>query len=526
MFLFIDNYDSFTYNLIQAFQTLGEEPVVVYNDDPRLLDYATDPALQAVCIGPGPSHPLNSGYCLEFLKRLNPEVPVLGVCLGHQILGLFAGGEVKRAPQPYHGKASDIVHDGEGIFHGLPNPLRVGRYHSLVVKEHEAYSVMARAPEGEVMALRYNDRPWVGVQFHPESILTPDGALLLANFPGHILPDASLALRMKNVLNTLADGKDLTPSMANFAFDALMDGRLPPVQAGSLLMGLRLKGETPIELAQAARAALARAVRLDAAVGTAIDIVGTGGDGRDSFNCSTATALTLAGMGYPVVKHGNRAITSVCGSADVLERLGIPINIPATAVPAEVARTNFAFLFAPHYHPAFRNIEPVRKDVGFRTLFNLLGPLINPARPAYLLLGVARENLLELMSETLAASAVRRAAVVCGAGGYDEVSPLGVSKLILVRDGVCEAMEIDPAEFGIAPCAEKDLQIESAAHGEAVLRELLNGGGSAAMRDMLTLNVAVALYLLNENMPLAVCMAKAREAIASGAGRKLIPHAA
>lgn len=188
MFLFIDNYDSFSWNLVQAFYALGRKPVVHANDDPRILELATSPELEAVCISPGPSHPRNAGLCLEFLKRLPASVPVLGVCLGHQLLGYFAGAEVSRAPYVMHGKSSDIIHDGAGLFSGLPNPMTVGRYHSLVVQSKEdepnpRFTVTSRGPEGEVMALRYNDRPWVGIQFHPESILTPNGLQLLGNFP-------------------------------------------------------------------------------------------------------------------------------------------------------------------------------------------------------------------------------------------------------------------------------------------------------------------------------------------------------
>jgi anthranilate synthase/phosphoribosyltransferase len=527
MFLLIDNYDSFTYNLVQAFSMLGETPVVVYNDDPRLLELATDPALEKVCISPGPSHPINSGYCLEFLKRLDPSVPVLGICLGHQILGLFAGVEVLRAPTIMHGKTSDITHDGQGLFKGIANPMCVGRYHSLAVelaedKKSPVFIVTARGPAGEVMGLQYQDRPWAGVQFHPESVLTPDGMKLLANFPRALLSTASGDMQMKNVLNTLAEGRDLNSAMAAYAFEALMDSKMPPIQAGAFLMGLRLKGESPIELAQAARAALARAIRVDGIDGDFIDVVGTGGDGRSSFNCSTATALTLAGMGYPVVKHGNRAITSLCGSADVLERLGIPINTLATDVPQRLKERKFVFLYAPLYHPIFSMIAPLRKDLGMRSIFNLLGPLLNPARPSHILLGVARPKLLKLMAETLRVSAIKRAAVVFGAGGYDELTPLGISKMILIQEGRLTETEINPADYDIAPCTEEDLRVESLNQAERVMRDILSGRATQPVKDMVSLNVGVALYLLNPSMPLTTCMAKAREAVAGGVGRQVL----
>lgn len=185
MFLLIDNFDSFTFNLVQAFQQLGADPVVIRNDRAELLELAQDPKVERVCISPGPSTPDNAGYCLEFLGLLPQTTPVLGVCLGHQCLGRFAGATVEKNERIMHGKTSDIRHNGQGLFEGVADPVTVCRYHSLIVRAEEApelLDVTARTEEGEVMGLRYTDRPWHGLQFHPESILTPDGPAMLANF--------------------------------------------------------------------------------------------------------------------------------------------------------------------------------------------------------------------------------------------------------------------------------------------------------------------------------------------------------
>lgn len=530
MFLLIDNYDSFTYNLVQAFYALGHTPRVLHNDDPAVLEAATDPKLRMVCISPGPGHPAHAGYCLEFLNRLDPAIPVLGVCLGHQLLALHAGARVEVGPCIMHGKQSEIVHDGTGLFSGLPNPMKVGRYHSLVARADEdtpnaRFTVTARAPEGEVMALRCNDRPWVGVQFHPESVLTPEGLRLLGNFPQAVMNKDNEAASLTSILERLARGEDLTAEMAAAGFASLMDGRMTPAQAGGFLMGLRMKGESALELAHATRAALARAVRVDGISGVSIDVVGTGGDGRNSFNCSTAASLVLAGMGYKVVKHGNRAVSSKCGSADALEALGIALDKNPASVAEMVRRRNFAFLFAPHFHPAFQNIGPLRKELGVRTLFNILGPMINPARPSHLLMGVARPELVPLVAETLLQSPLHRAAVVCGAGGYDELTPIGPAEVMLLHNGTTKALFLNPSEFGIRPCAPEDLTVRSKDEAVAVLRELLEGNGAPAMLDMVALNVGLAVYLLEEHMDMALCMARAREAVSAGLGRKVL-HAA
>ena len=230
-------------------------------------------------------------------------------------------------------------------------------------------------------------------------------------------------------------------------------------------------------------------------------------------------------MGYKVVKHGNRAVSSTCGSADALESLGIPLDTDPAAVADMVARRNFAFLFAPHFHPAFKNIGPLRKELGVRTLFNLLGPMINPARPSHLLMGVARPELVPLLADTLSQSALYRAAVVCGAGNYDELTPMGPATAMLLHNGSVRPLELDPASFGFQSCTPEELAVESREEAVTVLRRLLDGEGPRPMRDMVALNVGLAIFLMEESMPLDVCMARAREAVRAGLGRRVL-HAA
>jgi len=190
MFLLIDNFDSFTFNLVQYFEQLGHEPLVLKNDDPEVLRLAGEGSVDMCVISPGPGRPESAGLCLEFLGRLQKSVPVLGVCLGHQILGQFAGAPVVVAKDIMHGKTSMITHRESGLFEGLSNPMQVCRYHSLLVLASEArdkLEITAWTDENEVMGLRWKDRPWVGVQFHPESVLTPEGMRLLKNFPEKIV---------------------------------------------------------------------------------------------------------------------------------------------------------------------------------------------------------------------------------------------------------------------------------------------------------------------------------------------------
>jgi len=552
MFLFIDNYDSFSYNLVQAFLQLGRAPVVVKNDDPSLPSLAESDDLAMVCISPGPGRPESAGLCLEFLQRLPARIPVLGVCLGHQILGMFAGARVEVGPRIMHGKQSCISHDGMGLFHALPQSMPVARYHSLVVRAEDVpdrIRVTARTDEQEVMGLHYKDRPWAGVQFHPESVLTPDGMRLLANFPSGLIaasaerpnaPDHTetinpgrIPVRTASIIEQLASGEDLPVETATEAFSRLMDGDLSASQAGALLLGLRAKGETPEEMGAAVRAVLSRAVPVPPVDGTCIDIVGTGGDNKSSFNCSTAASLTLAGMGYSVLKHGNRSVSSQCGSADVLEKLGVPLDTPPEAVPATLKRDNFVFLFAPRYHPAFSHVMPIRRELGVRTLFNLLGPLVNPARPTHHFLGVPGKEQLYLVAETLARTSSGSGAVVCGSGGYDELTTMGPASVMFVDRGDTRIGCLDPDDYGFVPCREDDLTVSGPEGAAAVMRELLQGQGPEAMRDMLALNVGFALYLLETDHQETIdagcgynrsrmhtAMERARQAVQDGAGRR------
>jgi anthranilate phosphoribosyltransferase len=340
---------------------------------------------------------------------------------------------------------------------------------------------------------------------------------------------------MSSVIEHLAQGRNLAPEEAAEAFARLMDGELAPSQAGALLLGLRAKGETPDEVEEAVRAVLARAIAVPAVPGPVMDIVGTGGDGKYSFNCSTATALTLAGMGHKVLKHGNRSVSSRCGSADVLEQLGIPLDTPPEAIAATLERDRFVFLFAPRYHPSFRNVMPVRRELGVRTLFNSLGPLVNPGRPTHSFFGVAEKERLPLVAAALARSGPEAGVVVHGAGGYDELTPLGEASLVFVNGNKSRLGRLDPAEYGIAPCTEQELAVEGPEHAAEILRSALSGQASRPVMDMLALNLGLALYLFGSaadkgealdadrgyNRPrMEKAMQAAKEAAAAGAGRR------
>lgn len=331
-------------------------------------------------------------------------------------------------------------------------------------------------------------------------------------------------MTISQILDTLADKQDLESAEADAAFSALADGKMSTAQAGGFLLTLRAKGENPQEMAAAVNCVLARARLITGISGDYVDIVGTGGDNKHSFNCSTAAALTVAGLGYKVLKHGNRAVSSSCGAGDVLEKLGYPLQLDGAGIAALVEKTNFGFAFAPNFHPCFKNIAPVRKELGVRTLFNLLGPLVNPSRPPLMMLGVASASLVPAMAEALAKTGhYKRALVIHGCGGYDEVTAFGPATARLVEGSSVKEMEIDPAQLGFAPPArESDLRVESKEEAEAALLAVISGQGNQAMSDMVALNTAVCISLFEPELDRHACVARARKAVADGLGMKTL----
>ncbi len=316
-----------------------------------------------------------------------------------------------------------------------------------------------------------------------------------------------------DVLEQLAIGKNLTEEEGLKSFRAMYTGEMPASCVGAFLMGLKTKGETGLEIACGVKAALEEARLVPGLTGPRIDTCGTGGDNTCSFNCSTAVALYLAAMGHKVVKHGNRSVSSTCGSADIIEALGLSLVVEPEAVAQALADKNFVFLFAPNFHPAFKRIMPIRKELGARTLFNLMGPLLNPARPTHQLLGVPTAGFVPLIAEALSLTGIQRAAVVHGAGGFDELSPFGPAEVCWVRDGWMRRERLDPQDLGIPRHKLSEVAVASKDEAVVVLLELLRGEGNQAMKDMLALNLGTALHLLEDGLSLREGVDKARAAV-------------
>jgi anthranilate phosphoribosyltransferase len=325
----------------------------------------------------------------------------------------------------------------------------------------------------------------------------------------------------RDALLKVMDTKDLTAAEAAAAMDDIVEGRAAPAQVAGLLVGLAMKGERPDEIVGFASAMRGRAIRIPVEPGTTVDLCGTGGDGSGSFNISSAAAIVVAACGVTVAKHGNRSVSSRCGSADVFETLGVSLLASPDVLAQCLTRAGIAFLFAPAMHPSTRNVVSIRKDLAVRTAFNLLGPLTNPTRPAYQVVGVPRPDLTELIARALSLLGARRAWVVHGADGLDELSTTGYSKVSECRDGAVKTFYVHPSDVGLPKAQPAALAGGDAAVNADIVRAVLAGGRGAA-RDAVLLNAGAALFVAGRVSRLADGLAAAAEAIDSGAARRTL----
>jgi anthranilate phosphoribosyltransferase len=326
--------------------------------------------------------------------------------------------------------------------------------------------------------------------------------------------------------------QSLSREEARAVMAEVLSGQCTDSQIAALLVGLKMKGETVEEIVGFAEAIRAAATPLDLAPSSTVDVsgterdalvdtCGTGGDASGTFNISTATAFVVAGAGVRVAKHGNRSITSKCGSADVMEALGVNIHLPPDRLAACLEKVGIAFLFAPAMHSAMKHVQTARRELKLRTVFNLLGPLTNPAHASAQVVGVYSMDLVEKLAEALSMLGLRRALVVHGADGLDEVTITGPSRVAEVRDGEVHTYEVEPEEFGMKRASLEDISGGDAAANAAIIREILAGKHSAR-RDVVLLNAAAALVAAAKAGHLADALPLAARSIDSGAAaRKL-----
>ena len=326
-------------------------------------------------------------------------------------------------------------------------------------------------------------------------------------------------IMIKEAIIKLSKKEDLTYQEAETVMDEIMSGQATPVQMSAYLTALSLKGETIDEITASASGMRAHCIKLLHEMDV-LEIVGTGGDGANSFNISTTSSLVIAAGGVPVAKHGNRAASSKSGAADVLEALGVKITIPPERSAEILEKINICFLFAQNYHIAMKYVAPIRKELGIRTVFNILGPLSNPAGANMELMGVFDEALVEPLAEVMANLGVNRGMVVFGQDKLDEISMSAPTSVCEIKDGKFQSYELTPEQFGYTRCQKEDLQGGTPEENAEITRAILKGEEKGAKRQAVCLNAGAALYIAGKAGTIEEGVRMAEELIDSGAALK------
>lgn len=517
MLLLIDNYDSFTYNIYQSFCVLYKDVLVVRNDALSIEDiFELHPSY--IVLGPGPKTPKEAGICLDVIRHFQGKVPILGICLGHQAILSYFGMPLYQAREIVHGKVQPIKHNQRGIFRGVSEEVQVVRYHSLVGRKEDlppCLEVVASSLDDEIMAIEHREFAIFGVQFHPESIGTSEGEKMLSNFLSYKRYNTPI----KDFLGRLTNFKNLNYQECYDWMEEVLEGNVREAQVGAFLACMKMKGVEKEEILGFRDALYKRCLKFSSVkredLGDCLDIVGTGGSGVKTFNVSSLSALALASMGVRTAKHGNRAVTSSCGSADIFELLGVDIQMKEEKLLECLKRFDFAFFYAPRFYSVLKNLSPIRKSLGFSSIFNLLGPLLNPLGCVYQVLGVYDRGFVRVMAECLRELGLVRALVVSAEDGYDELSLSAPTHMALLKeDGEIEYRVFTPKEIGLDFIPYSELKGGDKELNLSIARDVLKGEGGARL-ELLSLNIGAGLWVCKRAESLAIGYEMAREHLRS-----------
>lgn len=448
MILMIDNYDSFTYNVYQYIGSLYPQIQVVRNDEITINEIRNLQNLEALVISPGPGYPDSAGISKDVIKTFGKDIPILGICLGHQAIGEVYGGKVVPARELMHGKMSEItINNKNPLFEGLEDKIYAARYHSLIIDDEtfpEDLKVIGRDEKGQIMAVCHKEYPVYGIQFHPESILTEMGMKILENFltdiAGIRLGDSTKEETMSAVnqetlkpfLAKIVEGNHLTEEEAYKAMDCIMSGNATDAQMGSFLTGVRMNHETP----------------------------------EESKKC--------------------------------LDEVGV------------------AFLFAQIHHGSMKYAGPVRAQLGVRSVFNILGSLANPAMTNYIVLGVYEKELVRPMADVMKNLGVKRALIVYGDDGLDEISISSTTSVCEINGDEIKEYTIDPEELGLTLAKKEGIVGGTADENAVITKDILTGKEQGAKRDIVLLNAGAALYTIGKAETIKDGVKLAAEMIDSG----------
>ena len=512
MILMIDNYDSFVFNVEQYLKEMTDDEVITVRNDAITIDDIKKMNPSKIIFSPGPKHPKDSGICLEILNNTDElgNIPILGICLGHQAIGMNFGGEIKRLENPLHGKTSEItvLSENSVLFKNLPKKFKVMRYHSLYVDDiPEDLEVTAKSEDGVAMAMEHKSKNIFGIQFHPESIFTEYGKNMIRNF---LNIEVSKTLQnninskntnekgnfidMNKYLKKLQENIALTDTDFREICKIIDSKNYDIVQLGALLVLISEKSLYPESLTAFVKNILEYSTTFEDET-PMIDVCGTGGDGFKTINISTAVAFILGAMGVNVAKHGNRAISSKSGSSDVLDKLGVPLENSLANQIEKLHVKNLAFFHAPFFHKLVGEVREVRSRLGIRTVFNILGPLLHPnTKLKYQLVGLYHEPVHRLYAETLQLLGRKHALAVRGNDGLDEITICDDTKIIEVKGEQILEYTISPESFGFKRAFHSEIEGGTPEENAEILVKILKGEEKSAKFDIVVLNAMFALY--------------------------------
>lgn len=501
MILIIDNYDSFVYNIVQYVKQMSSDDVMCVRNDKISITRIKNLNPSYIILSPGPKHPKDSGICIEILKS-DLNIPILGVCLGHQAIGFVFGGEISKLSKPMHGKTSKIKIYKKGvIFNGLGDEFDVMRYHSLYVsKIPNNFEILAKSIDDDViMAFKHKQKPIFGVQFHPESFFSQYGKKIIENFINY--NENSKGDNMTNLapyMIKLQKGFPLDSTDYEVICKAINDKDYDIVQLGGLLVLISEKSLYADSVAALVKNILKYSLTYSDN-GEYFDIVGTGGDRLKTINISTTTAFILAALGVKVSKHGNRAITSKSGSSDTINELGISMSANIQENKKLLDEKGLVFFHAPLFHKITAEVKEVRDRLKIGSVFNMLGPLLNPNLSLkYQIAGNYLEEVNELMAQTLMNLGREHALVVHGMDGMDEITLCDETLIHEVKDGKILEYKITPEQFGFNRAFHKDVEGGDSKYNAQILKATLKGDISGAKFDIVVLNAMFGMYCANK----------------------------
>ena len=509
MILMIDNYDSFVFNVEQYLKEMTDDEVITVRNDAITIDDIKKMNPSKIIFSPGPKHPKDSRICLEILNNTDElgNIPILGICLGHQAIGMNFGGEIKRLENPLHGKTSEItvLSENSVLFKNLPKKFKVMRYHSLYVDDiPENLEVTAKSEDGVAMAVEHKSKNIFGIQFHPESIFTEYGKNMIRNFLNIEVSETlqnnknskkkGNFIDMNKYLKKLQENIALTDTDFREICKIIDSKNYDIVQLGALLVLISEKSLYPESLTAFVKNILEYSTTFEDET-PMIDVCGTGGDGFKTINISTAVAFILGAMGVNVGKHGNRAISSQSGSSDVLDKLGVPLENSLANQIEKLHVKNLAFFHAPFFHKLVGEVREVRSRLGIRTVFNILGPLLHPnTKLKYQLVGLYHEPVHRLYAETLQLLGRKHALVVRGNDGLDEITICDDTRIIEVKGEQILEYTISPESFGFKRAFHSEIEGGTPEENAEILVKILKGEEKSAKFDIVVLNAMFALY--------------------------------